>query len=167
MALSVQSMKRDIISALKSGADNAADANKKFGDAILKNIVDNISIVYGWSAADPSSGAPDPAVSFSASVSGGGTLGPSANMNEMLVKLAVLIKGLLINAPSGFDVGPLAFNPAGVLSVTMAGEDTQDLAMEHFCEQIIASIVSGFPNPAPAAGKHGSFIGVTTGMAVS
>jgi hypothetical protein len=167
MALSVGSMKRDIISALESGADSAADANKKFGDAILKNIADNISIVYGWSAANPSSGVPDPAVNFSASVSGGGTLTPSANMNETLVKLAALVKGLSISAPSGFDVGPLVFNPAGVLSVTMAGENTQDLAMDHFCTQIIASIVSGFPNPAPAAGKHGSFIGATTGMAVS
>jgi hypothetical protein len=49
----------------------------------------------------------------------------------------------------------------------MAGENTQDLAMEHFCAHVITSIVSGFSNPAPAAGKHGSFIGATTGMAVS
>jgi hypothetical protein len=160
-------MKQDIIKALSSGAGNARDANKKFGDAILKNIVDNISIVYGWSAVNASSGAVDPAVMFSASVSGGGTLTPSAGVSEMLTKLAALIGGLAVSAPAGFAVSPLAFNPAGVLTVSMADENTQELAMTNFCTQIIASIISSFPNPAPASGTHGAFTGATTGMAVA
>lgn len=167
MALSVSTMRQDIIEALSSGADNAVDANKKFGDAILKNIVDNISVVYGWSAVNPSSGAVDPAVMFSGSVSGGGTLTPSASFPEMLMKLATLIKGLTISAPSGFSVAPLAFNPAGVLTVAMAMETTQYLAMTNFCTQIITSIISSFPNPAPASGTHGAFTGATTGMVIS
>jgi hypothetical protein len=167
MALSVFSMKNDIIDALKSGADNAADANKKFGDAILKNICDNISIVYGWGATNPASGATDPVVVFSATVSGSGTLTPSANFPEMLVKLATLIKRLTISADSGFAVAPLAFNPVGSLVVVMAHENTQDLAMTNFCAQIIASIISTLPSPTPATGIHGVFTGATTGMVIS
>jgi hypothetical protein len=48
----------------------------------------------------------------------------------------------------------------------MANENTQDAAMEHFCAQIIASVISTFPNPAPAAGTHGAFTGATTGMVI-
>jgi hypothetical protein len=84
----------------------------------------------------------------------------------MLVKLAALIKGLTITAAAGFAVAPLAFSPAGALSVAMANEDTQDAAMEHFCARIITGIISAFPNPAPAAGAHGAFTGATTGMVI-
>jgi hypothetical protein len=167
MALSVDSMKGDIINALKSGADTAEKANKKFGDAVLKNICDNIGISYAWAGVNPSSGSPDPVVMFSASVSGGGTLTPSASLPEMLVKLAAMIKGLAISAAAGFAVAPLAFNPAGKLTVVMANENTQDLAMTSFCAQIIASIKTSFPNPAPASGAHGVFTGATTGMVIS
>jgi hypothetical protein len=160
-------MKSDIINALKSGADTAEKANKKFGDAILKNICDNITITYGWSAVSPSpASSPDPVVTFTATVSGGGNLTPSNSFPLMLVKLATLIKGLTITAAAGFVVAPLAFNPAGVLTVVMANEDTQNAAMEHFCAQIITSIISTFPNPAPAAGAHGAFTGATTGMVI-
>jgi hypothetical protein len=158
-------MKSDIINALKSGVDTAVNANKKLGDAILKNICDNISITYDWIAVNPSSGVPDPVVTFTVTVSGGGTLTPSNSFPIMLIKLATLIKGLTITAV-GFTIAPLAFNPAGVLTVVMANEDTQDAAMEHFCTQIIASVISTFPNPAPAAGAHGAFTGATTGMVI-
>jgi hypothetical protein len=160
-------MKSDLITALASGADTAANANKKFGDAILKNICDNIVVTYAWAAANPSSGAADPATSFTATVSGAGTLNPSDSFAAMLVKLAALIKGLTITAASGFAVAPLAFNPAGVLSAVMANENNQDLAMEHFCTQIIASIKSSFPSATSAAGAHGAFTGATNGMTIS
>ena len=166
MALSAAGMKSDIITALKSGADTAEAANKKFGDAILKNICDNISITYGWAATNPSTGTPDPVVTFTAAVSGDGTLTPSNSFPLMLIKLAVLIKGLMIRAAAGFTVAPLAFNPAGVLTVVMANEDSQNAAMEHFCAQIIASIKSTFPNPTPVSGAHGPFTGATTGMVI-
>jgi hypothetical protein len=160
-------MKSDILNALQSGADTAEKANKKFGDAILKNICDNISVTYGWAAANPVSGAPDPVVTFPATVSGGGTLAPSNSLPLMLTKLATLIKGLTITATTGFAVAPLAFNPAGMLAVSMANEDTQDAAMEHFCAQIIAGIIAAFSSPTPAAGVHGAFTGATTGMVLS
>jgi hypothetical protein len=166
MALSAGSMKNDIINALKSGADTAEKANKKFGDAILKNICDTISITYAWAGVNPVTGVPDPVVTFTASASGSGTLTPSNSFPLMLVKLATLIKGLTITASAGFMVEPLAFNPVGVLTVVMANEDNQHEAMEHFCAQIITGIISIFPNPAPAAGAHGAFTGVTTGMVI-
>jgi hypothetical protein len=166
MALSAISMKNDIINALKSGADTAANANKKFGDAVLKNICDNIQISYEWKAANPS-GTADPAVSFNAAASGGGTLTPSDTFDLMLVKLATLIKGLTIQAATGYTVKPLAFNPAGVLTVTMAKETDQDTAMTNLCTQLIASIKKSFVNPTPASGSHGAFTGATTGMVIS
>jgi hypothetical protein len=167
MALSVNSMKNDIINALKNGADTAANANKKFGDAILKNICDNISVTYGWSATNPSSGAADPVASFAATVSGGGTLTPSDSFPLMLVKLATLIKGLTIQAATGFTVAPLAFNPAGVLNVVMAKEEDQNTAMTNLCTQIIASIQTSFVNSSPASGSHAAFTGATTAMVIS
>jgi hypothetical protein len=160
-------MKSDIINALKSGADTAEKANKKFGDAILKNICDNISVTYGWAAVSPPpASSPDPVVTFTATVSGSGTLAPSNSFPLMLIKLATLIKGLTITAAAGFVIAPLIFNPAGMLTVVMANEDTQDAAMEHFCAQIITSIISAFPNLVPAAGMHGAFTGATTGMVI-
>ena len=161
MGLSAASMKNDILNALKSGADTAEKANKKFGDATLKNICDNITITYGWAAVSPPpASSPDPVVTFTASVSGGGTLTPSASFPLMMIKLATLIKGLTITvAAAGFVIAPLTFNSAGVLTVVMANEDNQNDAMEHFCAQIITSIISTFPNPAPAAGAHGAFTG--------
>jgi hypothetical protein len=166
MALSVTSMKNDIVDALKSGADTAANANKKFGDAVLKNICDNIQITYKWEAANPS-GSADPAVSFNATVSGSGTLTPSDTFELMLIKLATLIKGLTIRAADGFTVKPLSFNPAGVLNVTMAKEKDQDTAMTNLCTQIIASMITSFVNPVPASGSHAAFVGATTAMAIS
>jgi hypothetical protein len=166
MALLANSMKNDIINALKSGANTAAHANKKFGDAVLKNICDTIQITYGWAAANPS-GAADPVVSFNATVSGNGTLAPSATFEIMLVKLATLIKGLTIQAATGFAVAPLAFNPAGVLKAAMAKEKDQDTAMTNLCAQIIASIKTSFVNPAPVSGSHAAFAGATTAMVIS
>jgi hypothetical protein len=84
----------------------------------------------------------------------------------MMIKLAALIKGLTITAAAGFVIAPLAFNPAGALTVAMAHEDNQHDAMEHFCAQIIASIISTFPNPASAVGTHGAFAGTTSGMVI-
>lgn len=167
MALSVTGMKNEIITSLKSGADTAENANKKFGNAILKNICDTIQIVYAWKAANPSSGSADPTVSFNATVSGSGTLTPSASFELMLIKLAALVKGLALSAPAGFTVAPLAFNPAGVLNVAMAKENDQDSAMTNLCTQLIASIKKSFVNPVPASGSHGAFTGATTAMVIS
>ena len=166
MALSVGSMKEDIINALKD-MDKAVEANKKFGDAILKNICDNIEITYGWAAALTSIPfTVDPQVTFNATVSGGGLLTPSSTFSEMLIKLAALIKGLVISPPAGFLLAPLTFNSAGVLSVTMANEDNQDAAMTNFCSQVIASIISTFINTVPSAGTHAPYSGATIGMVI-
>jgi hypothetical protein len=166
MALSASKMKQEIISALSSGADNATNANKKFGDAILANICSDIDITYGWSAVNSDS-SPDPTTSFKASVSGGGTLTPSGSFSEMLVKLATLIKGLSISPPGGFSLAPLTFNPDGELEIAMAKETTQDAAMEHFCRQIIASIIGSFPDPSPKSGSHSAYTGSTTEMVIA
>jgi hypothetical protein len=166
MALSASKMKQDIISALSSGADNANDANKKFGDAILSNICSDIDVTYGWAAVNPD-GSPDSTTSFKASVSGGGTLTPSGSFPEMLVKLATLIKGLSISPPGGFSLAPLTFNPAGVLTVSMAKETSQDAAVEHFCQQVIVSIIGSFPDLSSKSGSHAAYTGATTGMVIA
>jgi hypothetical protein len=169
MALSAENMKTAVIDAMKAEKpDSAAAANKTFGDAVLKNICDDISITYGWAAAlPPPASTPDPVVIFTATVSGGGTLTPSSSVPEMLVKLATLIKGLTISAPAGFLLSPLVFNPAGVLVAAMANEDTQDLAMANLFTQIIAGITTSFVNPIPASGTNAAFVGATAGMVIA
>ena len=164
MPLSAESMKNDIIAAMK-GSTNAQDANKKCGDAILKNICDNIKITYGWAAVNPA-GSPDPVTSFEATVSGGGTLTPSDSFDAMVLKLAALIKGLKIEPPTGFNLAPLIFNPAGVLSISMDGEDNQDSAMTTLSDQLVKSIKASFINPTPSTGSKGAFTGATAGMII-
>ena len=168
MSMNAEIMKNFIIDKINKESESAAEANKKFGDAILEYICDNISIVYGWSAALTATPfTSDPVVSFNATVSGTGILTPSESFEKMLEKLTVLIKALTISVPSGFTVAPLVFNPTGVLVIVMAKENTQDFAMTNFCTQFIAGIKSSFINPAPCAGTHGTFSGATTSMVIS
>jgi hypothetical protein len=166
--MNANDMKEAIISKMNKEAGSAAKANKKFGDAVLAYICDNMDITYGWSATNPSSGAPDPVSSFKASISGSGTLPVSGSLPLFLVALATLIKSALAISPAaGFSLSQLSFNPAGVITVTMAKETTQDAAMQSFCSQIIASLKSSFPNPASASGSHAAFSGATTKMVIT
>ena len=158
-------MKDDIIAAMKDCTE-ASDANKKFGDAILKNICDNIVVTYSWRGTDPATAASDPVTEFEGVVSGGGTLTPSDSFAAMLPKLSALIKGLIIMPPAGFALTPLLFNPAGALSITMNKEDNQSDAMTTFCSQLVDSVISNFVNPAPSSGANGNFIGATTSMEI-
>jgi hypothetical protein len=161
-------MKDAIIAKMANEADSATAANKKFGDAVLEYIIGNMDITYSWSATNPSSGTTDPVTTFKGSLSGSGILQVSGSFPLFLVALAVLIKSsLTISAPAGFSVTPLAFNPADVITATMANETTQDTAMEHFCSQVIASLKNSFANPTPATGSHAAFIGATTGMVIA
>jgi hypothetical protein len=159
-------MSEYIISQMRDGTDNAVKANKKFGDAVIAYLCENIVIQCAWAAANPS-GTADPMVTFTGTVTGEGTLTPSDSFQEMLLKLAVLIKALTITAPAGFLLSGVSFNPAGVLTVQMTGETTQGQAMANFCAQIIKSIKETFPNPAPATGTHGAFAGATTKMVIT
>jgi hypothetical protein len=166
MAMNTEDMKNAIKDKM-FGEKDAASANKKFGDAVLEYLCDNITVVMAWSAKNPSSGVSDPTASFTCTVSGNGTLTPSPSFAAMLVKLATLIKGLTISPPAGFSLTPIRFNPAGVLTVIMANEDNFEDAMLHFCSQTISSIISSFPNPSPFSGSHSAFVGATTGMNIS
>jgi hypothetical protein len=168
MAMVASDMKEAIISKMAEEAGSAAAANKKFGDAVLEYIIDNMDITYGWAATNPASGVPDPVVSFKASLSGSGTLAPSASFALFLIALATLIKSSITISPAaGFSLSPLSFNPGGVLTVVMALQDTQDAAMTSFCQQVITSLKSSFPNPAPASGSHAAFVGATTSMVIA
>lgn len=168
MSMNANDMKNAIISKMDKEAGSAANANKKFGDAILEYIIDNMDITYGWSATNQSSGASDPTISFKASLSGSGTLTPSVIFADFLIKLAALIKSSITISPaSGFSLSSLSFNPAGVLIAVMGKEDNQDAAMQNLCSQIIASLKSSFPNPASVSGTHGAFSGATTGMVIT
>ena len=128
MALSAASMKTDIISALSNVSDTANNACKKFGDAILENICREINVSYRNTSG-----------TYTITVSGFGTLTPSPTFEDMLLKLAVLIKGLSHSSPSP------GFNLAGALTVDMGAKNTQDSAMQTFCEQVISSIKATFP----------------------
>jgi hypothetical protein len=166
--MNANDMKDAIISEMNQESGSAANANEKLGDAVLAYICDNMDITYGWSATNSSTGAPDPVVSFKASISGSGTLPISGSFPLFLVTLATLIKSVLTISPAtGFSLSPLAFNPAGVITVTLNNEDTQGTAMQSFCEQLIDSLKSNFPNPGPASGSHAAFVGSTTRMVIA
>lgn len=166
MSMNATAMKNAIVSKMEKEAASAVAANKKFGDAILEYIIASMDITYSWSATN--TGAADPAISFKAILSGQGTLTPSISFPEMLLKLAALIKSSIVISPAaGFNLSPLSFNPAGVLTATMASETAQDTAMQNFCAQIIASLISSFPNPSSVSGTHGAFSGNTTGMVIA
>ena len=168
MALSAVKMKDAVMKAMKEKKpDTAVSANKIFGDEVLKNIVDTIEVTYTWAATNEATGVSDPALVFSAKVSGSGTLTPSSSFPEMLIKLSTLIKGLTIEAPDGFEVAPLKFNPVGILVAAMALENTHELAMTNLCTKIVASLKVVFINPTPVSGKHGLFTGATTGMVIA
>jgi hypothetical protein len=168
MSMNANDMKDAIISEMNQEAGSAANANKKLGDAVLAYICDNMDITYGWSATNPSTGAPDPVASFEASISGSGTLPISGSFPLFIVTLAGLIKSALTISPEiGFSLSPLAFNPAGVITVTLNNEDTQETAMQSFCEQFIDSLKSSFPNPSPASGSHAAYVGLTTKMVIA
>jgi hypothetical protein len=168
MAMAASEMKDAIIAKINGESGSAANANKKFGDAVLEYICDKMDITYAWAAANPSSGATDPVTSFKASVSGSGTLAASGSFPAFLIALATLIKSsLTIYVPIGFSVASLAYNPAGSITVAMANETDQDTAITNFCTQLIASLKSSFVNPAPASGTHGAFTGSTTGMVIA
>jgi hypothetical protein len=168
MSMDATNMKKAVISKMDKESGGAVFANKKYGDAILEYIVDKMEITYGWSATNTSSGAKDPVVSFKASLSGTGTLSPSATFADFLIKLAALIKSSIkISPASGFSLNPLLFNPAGVITAVMNKEDTQDAGMQNLCVQIITSLKSSFPNPAVVSGSHGAFFGATTRMVIA
>jgi hypothetical protein len=168
MSMNAVELKDKIILKMNNEAGSAANANKKFGDAVLEYICDKMDITYSWSASNPNTGAQDPVTSFKATISGSGTLPVSGSFPLFLVALATLIKtALTISAPSGFVVAPLAYNPIGVITAVMAMETSQDAAMTNFCTQLIASLVGSFPNPASASGTHGAFTGSTTGMVIA
>ena len=161
-------MKDAIITEINKEAESAANANKKFGDAILKYIVDNMEITYGWSATNLSSGASDPQVTFKASLSGSGILVVSSSFEQFLVTLTAFIKSSIAISPAtGFTLSPLSFSMTGVIIATKNGLDTQDTAMEKFCSDIITSLKTSFPNPTPASGSHAAFTGATTGMVIA
>jgi hypothetical protein len=168
MSMVAADMKNAILEKTAKEDGSAMAANKKFGDAVLEYIIDNMDITYAWAAANPATGVPDPVVSFEGSLSGNGTLPVSGSFPLFLVALATLIKSsLTISASSGFSVAPLAFNPAGVIVAVMAKEKDQDTAMTNFCEQLITSLKTSFPNPTPASGSHAAFTGATTGMVIA
>ena len=168
MAMNAVDMKDYIISKMNREAGSAIAANKKFGDAILEYIIGNMDITYGWSARNPSSGATDPITSFTATLSGEGTLAPSGSFTIFLVNLTTLIKtSIVIMPPAGFSLAPLTYNPDGVITASMGNENSQDAGILRLCVQIIASLILSFPNPAAVSGSRGAFAGATTEMVIA
>ena len=130
MALSAGSMSRDVLAAITGTGDGAANACRIFGDAVLANIVRDAEVTYT-----------DEDGPRAIALSGGGTLTPSPTFEEMLAKLAALIRGLSHSPPSP------GFSPAGRLTVSMGRAGTHGAATRTFCAQAIASVVATFPAP--------------------
>jgi hypothetical protein len=166
MSMKASDMKDAIISEMNKEAGSAVNANKKFGDAILEYIVDNMEITYGWFGTNQS-GVTE-TTTFKASLSGSGTLAVSGTFEIFLLTLAAFIKSnITISPATGYTLAPLTFNPTGVIIATKNKINNQDEAMEKFCSEIITSLKLSFPNPASVSGNHAAFSGATTGMVIA
>jgi len=151
--------------------------NEIIGDAILGYLCGKLSITYTWDAKNLAApGTPaDPDTSFEAeiSLSGEGALVPSGlrcpdAFPKLLEDIATLIKeGIAISPPPGFAVAPLSFAAAGAIAAEMRFEREHVSFWNNMGCAIVNSIKESFENPAPAAGTHGAYTGMTTGMAIA
>jgi len=170
MALSGASLKEALRAAFDGNMPEGEDeANRVFGNTVLKYLCDNIEITYMWAGfttstppvADPQNGL------IEAGLTGGGTLGAAGDgFGPWLLSLRNLIMGLTIVPPPGFTL-PLVFNPAGALNVVMMpAHDNYGDAMTAFCNQLVTSILSTFVSPLPVSGSNAAFQGAASGMVI-
>jgi len=124
----------------------------------------NIEITYNWSAANPSSGAPDPVIFFKSAVKyTKWDLTKPMTLEGLALKIMTATASGIINHPIEFLVIPGSFliKPLILQKHTIAEECLMKCIVEPVCNWIKTLI-----NPAPLSGTHTVFAGATTGMAI-
>jgi hypothetical protein len=163
MAMVAAAMANSIISAL-NGVDDFSQVGDKLSKAVSDYIKSNATILYAWVGVNPSSGAPDPVVTFTATpaspiapfVMPQGATDPALAMTALGAALSSYISSMLVNPPSDFTISPL--NIIAVISLSPSGATAQLPAMTAMAGQII----SGLTCTPAGAGAHAAFTGAAT-----
>jgi hypothetical protein len=160
MPMNKQAMAQAIIGGF-SNPDKPDQAMKQFCKSLKKYIEDNMVIMYSWAGTNPSSGAPDPVVTFKSSIKFPVfNLSNPQNLTVFGIFLAQAIFGGIIKHAAGFTLPPgkLLMIP---IQFSKSNKDNQREAMEHIAGEIISGIKK-MKNPVPLAGAHAAFTGAAT-----
>jgi hypothetical protein len=174
MAISATALNNNILEALSdyNNGDYKNDPKhpqhlKIMGDTMKDYFEANIEITYTWAATlPPPASTPDPVKSFKSAASF-----PAFDLTSAhgLPDLALLIQAAFIGAeikhPSGFSVktGTFLVSAPPPLVTTPTGDNAILMCIcVPVCPWVLTLI-----NPAPLAGKHGSYEGATTGMVIA
>jgi hypothetical protein len=139
---------------------------KILGDTMKDYFEKNTEITYVWAAAmPPPASTPDQDKSFKSTVKFSAfDLTAASNLVTLAALVQAAIIGGIINHASGFDVAPGAFLAVSPLSYPPQG--SLDGAFFKAITKPTCAWVVTCINPSPLAGKHGSYVGATTGMAI-
>jgi hypothetical protein len=171
---------QDMSDSIKSAFDNLTNSiawengerpeelayTNAFDKALTEYIESNMEITYTWAAKTPStSPASDPVTSFKSElVISDKTIGQPSNLSSWGSLVIDCFQKATVKHPSGFEVKAgsllmktLAINPP---PVQYPGP------LLGICTQIYNWLLTCI-NPDPLSGKHGSYVGATTGMAIA
>jgi hypothetical protein len=135
------------------------------GDEMKEYFEDNTTITYGWSAANPSSGATDPARSFTSKATF-----PSFDITRpmslpgLAAKIITAFQGAKIKHPTAWQIpdGVFLIKPLILPQSASANTALMDCIIRPVCVWVKTLV-----NPSPLSGTRGSFTGATTGMVIA
>jgi hypothetical protein len=139
---------------------------KILGDTMKDYFEEKTVVTYKWAAAlPPPASAPDPVSSFDSEATFPAFDLTAANN---LITLAALIQAAVIAGvikhPSGFSITPgtfIAVTPLVLLQQAELSGAFFNCIVKPACDWYLSCI-----NPVSLAGKHGSYVGATTGMVI-
>jgi hypothetical protein len=136
------------------------------GDAMKAYFEEKTVVTYKWAAAlPPPASTPDPAASFDSEAAFPAfDLTAASNLITLAALIQVSVTAGIIKHPADFKIPVgtfIAATPLVLLQQTGLGGAFFNCITKPTCDWYVTCI-----NPAPLAGKHGSYEGATTGMVI-
>jgi hypothetical protein len=140
---------------------------KILGDTMKDYFEEKTVVTYKWSAAlPPPASTPDPVTSFNSEATFPDfDLTAASNLISLAALIQVAVTAGVIKHPNGFDVKEgtfIAVTPLVLLQQPELGGAFFNCITKPACDWYLTCI-----NPASLSGKHGSYVGATTGMAIA